>query len=197
MDCYGDVLHFINANYLNYAIMPEYARVGQSMHVVQLIPGFLFKSFNGAPSAAKNRSRSGRKVPACRNPSAVNNREVPGTIRKHSPMMASVDSRAFLQKLELCPWSGPKRPPKRAETARCHFSQSRSQPKMFETLRKHSPMMASVDSRAFLQKLEQCPWSCPKRPPKRAETGLPLFLEPQTAKNVPNSQKTISNDGFS
>ena len=54
MDCYGDVLHFINANYLNYAIMPEYARVGQSMHVVQLIPGFLFKSFNGAPSAAQN-----------------------------------------------------------------------------------------------------------------------------------------------
>ena len=157
MDCYGDVLHFINANYLNYAIMPEYARVGQSMHVVQLIPGFLFKSFNGAPSAAKNRSRSGRKVPACRNPSAVNNREVPGTIRKHSPMMASVDSRAFLQKLELCPWSGPKRPPKRAETARCHFSQSRRQPKMFQTLRKQSPMMASVDSRAFLQKLEPCP----------------------------------------
>ena len=54
MDCYGDVLHFINANYLNYAIMPEYARICQSMHVVQLIPGFLFKSFNGAPSAAKN-----------------------------------------------------------------------------------------------------------------------------------------------
>ena len=24
------------------------------LHVVQLIPGFLFKSFNGAPSAAKN-----------------------------------------------------------------------------------------------------------------------------------------------
>ena len=73
MDCYGDVLHFINANYLNYAIMPEYARVGQSMHVVQLIPGFLFKSFNGAPSAAKNRSRSGRKVPACRNPTMGGN----------------------------------------------------------------------------------------------------------------------------
>ena len=57
------------------------------------------------------------------------------------------------------------------QTARCHFSWSRSQPKMLETLRKHSPMMASVDSRAFLKKLQQCPWSGPKRPPKRAETA--------------------------
>ena len=93
------------------------------------------------------------------------------TLKKHSSMMASVDSRAFLQKLEQCPWLGPKRPPKRAETARCHFSWSRRQPKMFQTLRKQSPMMASVDSRAFLQMLEPCPWSGKKRPPKSAETA--------------------------
>ena len=50
------------------------------------------------------------------------------------------------------------------QTARCHFSWSRSQPKMLETLRKHSPMMASVDSRAFLQTLEQCPCSVKNGP---------------------------------
>ena len=98
------------------------------------------------------------------------------TLRKQSPMMASVDSRAFLQMLEPCPWSGKKRPPKSAETARCHFYWSRSQPKMFQTLRKQSPMMASVDSRAFLQKLEPCPWSGQKSPPKGLKRPVATFL---------------------
>ena len=98
------------------------------------------------------------------------------TLRKHCPTCGSVDSWPFLQKLEQCPWLGPKRPLKRAETARCHFSLSRSQPKMFETLRKHSPMMASVDSRAFLQKLEPCPWSGQKSPPKGLKRPVATFL---------------------